>query len=75
GNLAEQDWAEIFANPYPTEFRHDVPDICRGCAYERSCVGGCKESAFATFGDHAHPEPLLWQTLQGDSWPDSPASS
>ena len=34
--------------------------MCRGCAYERSCQGGCKESAFATFGDHAHPEPLLW---------------
>jgi radical SAM protein with 4Fe4S-binding SPASM domain len=60
GNLLTQDWAEIHQNPYPREFKRNVPEVCRGCAYERSCQGGCKESAFATFGDHAHPEPLLW---------------
>jgi radical SAM protein with 4Fe4S-binding SPASM domain len=60
GNLLHQDWAEIFANPYQRRFKRNVPEICRGCAYEQSCQGGCKESAFATFGDHAHPEPLLW---------------
>ncbi len=60
GNLVEQDWAEIFANPYPQEFKRTVPEMCRGCFYERSCQGGCKESAHATFGSHAHPEPLVW---------------
>lgn len=60
GNLVHQDWAEIFRNPYPREFKRNVPEMCRGCAYEHSCQGGCKESGFATFGDHAHPEPLLW---------------
>ena len=60
GNLLHQDWAEIHANPYQRDFKRNVPQVCRGCAYERSCQGGCKESAFATFGDHAHPEPLLW---------------
>lgn len=60
GNIVEQDWSEIFANPYPREFKRTVPEMCRGCHFERSCQGGCKESAFATFGDHAHPEPLLW---------------
>jgi pyrroloquinoline quinone biosynthesis protein E len=60
GNFLHQDWAEIFANPYQREFKRNVPQMCRGCAYEQSCQGGCKESAFATFGDHAHPEPLVW---------------
>lgn len=63
GNLHVQPWAEIFGHPYLRSFRHRVPEVCRGCAYERSCQGGCKESAFASFGDHTHPEPLLWREL------------
>lgn len=63
GNLAEQDWHEIMASDYPARFVRSVPEICRGCAYETSCQGGCKESAFATYGDHAHPEPLLAEAL------------
>ena len=60
GNLLTQDWDTVYANPYPRTFKSTVPDMCRGCAYETSCQGGCKESAFATFGSHTHPEPLLW---------------
>lgn len=60
GNLVRQDWAAIHANPYQTEFKRNLPEMCRGCAYASSCQGGCKESAFATFGDHTHPEPLVW---------------
>ncbi|MGC6494037.1 MAG: radical SAM/SPASM domain-containing protein [Myxococcota bacterium] len=63
GNLVEQDWADIMANPYPRDFRKQVPEMCRGCAYERSCNGGCKESSFATFGDHTHPDPFVWLAL------------
>jgi radical SAM protein with 4Fe4S-binding SPASM domain len=66
GNLAEQDWSEIFANPYPTAFRRAVPQMCRGCSYETTCIGGCGESAFATFGDRSHPDPLVWMTLDPD---------
>lgn len=67
GNLRTQDWAEIHANPYPRDFKRNVPEICRGCAYERSCQGGCKESAFATFGEHAHPEPLVWMAMHPEA--------
>jgi radical SAM protein with 4Fe4S-binding SPASM domain len=61
GNIVEQPWAEIGRKikKYQKKFRKNVPEICRGCRYERSCQGGCKESAFATFGDTAHPEPFL----------------
>ncbi len=67
GNLVTQDWAAIMANPYPRTFRREVPDICRGCAYERTCQGGCKESGFATFGSHTHPEPLVWLALHPEA--------
>lgn len=63
GNLRTDDWATIMASSYPATFVRTVPEICRGCAHERSCQGGCKESGFATFGDHAHPEPLLWLAM------------
>jgi pyrroloquinoline quinone biosynthesis protein E len=74
GNLVRQDWAEIFANPYQRRFRRNVPAMCKGCTYERSCQGGCKESAFATFGDHSHPEPLLW-LAQHPQWREEVADS
>jgi len=63
GNFVDQDWEQIYANPYPADFKKQLPEMCRGCAYAASCQGGCKESAFATFGDLAHPEPLVWLAL------------
>jgi pyrroloquinoline quinone biosynthesis protein E len=63
GNLVEQDWPEIHANPYQNDFKKNLPEMCQGCAYAASCQGGCKESAFATFGSHTHPEPLVWLAM------------
>jgi PqqA peptide cyclase len=67
GNLLKEDWKTIHSNPYMNDFKKNVPDICRGCAYEHSCQGGCKESGFAVFGDATHPEPLLWLATQGEA--------
>ena len=61
GNVVEQDWADIHMQPYLHTFKAKVPEMCKGCAYETSCQGGCKESGFATFGDLSHPEPFVWQ--------------
>ncbi len=72
GNVLHQPWSEIYAVPYQREFKRNVPEMCRGCAYETSCQGGCKESGYATFGDHAHPEPLLW-LAQNPQWRDGVA--
>lgn len=67
GNIVRQDWPEIHANPYPRTFKQTIPDICRGCAHERSCQGGCKESAYATFGSHTAPDPLVWLARNPDA--------
>ena len=63
GNMLEQDWSAIYANPYPRTFKGTLPEMCRGCAYERTCQGGCKESSHATFGSHTSPDPLVWLAL------------
>ena len=59
GNILEQDWPDIHQQAYLNTFKQQVPEMCRGCRYEQSCQGGCKESGFATFGDLRHPEPFL----------------
>ncbi len=59
GNLKQDDWRSIHGDRYFHEFRRQVPEMCRGCHYEASCQGGCKESGFATFGDLRHPEPFV----------------
>ena len=60
GNFTTQDWSQIADNPYPQQFRRELPAMCRGCAHASTCQGGCKESALATFGALDHPEPLVW---------------
>lgn len=65
GNLVHQDWPEIMANPYPQVFRATLPEPCRGCAYQKSCVGGCKESSHATYGSVDHADPMLHRALSG----------
>jgi len=67
GNAMLQDWSEIYREEYLHTFKDKVPEMCRGCAYERSCQGGCKESGFATFGDLGHMEPLLY-LAQNPDW-------
>ena len=50
GNIRDQPWEAIFPGAAVADFRRAVPEPCRGCAYERSCGGGCKESGAATWG-------------------------
>lgn len=74
GNLVADDWDTVYANPYPRTFKQTVPEVCRGCRYERSCQGGCKESAFATFGAHTAPDPLVWLAQNPDARDGLPAT-
>lgn len=59
GNIQFQKWDDIYQDKYFHSFKKKVPDMCKGCHYEQSCQGGCKESGFATFGDLKHPEPFV----------------
>lgn len=64
GNLVQRPWREVMRDPHPRSLAGATPKICRGCAHEASCKGGCKESALATFGAADHPEPLLHLALE-----------
>lgn len=65
GNLVTQDWSDFWPSPYVEAFPATLPEVCRGCAFATTCQGGCKESAFATTGSHALPEPFLARGLRG----------
>ena len=70
GNIVEQDWPEIHRSTYLHTFKRQIPDMCRGCRYETSCQGGCKESGFATFGDLRSPEPFVHLAMRPE-WRDA----
>jgi radical SAM protein with 4Fe4S-binding SPASM domain len=74
GNIVDVDWPAIHAQPYLHTFKQQVPDMCRGCAYEKSCQGGCKESGFATYGDLRAPEPFVAQAHGGNAAGGAPAA-
>lgn len=63
GNLKDARWASLIGHAYIKTFKHKLPEICRGCAYERSCQGGCKESGFAARGDLRALEPFIKRSL------------
>lgn len=75
GNLLERSWREVMRDDYPRRFRATVPEICRGCTHERSCNGGCKESARATFGRLDRLEPFVARAAEPSPSREHAASS
>lgn len=67
GNLRSRDWDQIYPGSYVRDFHRRVPEPCRRCEHRERCQGGCKESAFAVFGDLAHAEPFLHRAWTGGS--------
>lgn len=63
GNVARERWADIVRRVDLVAWRRTVPTVCRGCAYESTCAGGCKESGRAVYGDPTAPEPFLRDAL------------
>jgi radical SAM protein with 4Fe4S-binding SPASM domain len=59
GNLATGSWRKAMRSSYLREFARALPEPCRGCRYEGTCRGGCKESGRACYGSLEAEEPLL----------------
>ena len=66
GSLHDDGLGALASHSYLETFRTALPSMCRGCPYERSCGGGCKESAYAAFGSLEGPDPLVWLALTPD---------
>ena len=64
GNALNENFAAIMARAETALFRRRVPAMCRGCAHEAICAGGCKEAAVAVYGDPTVPEPILRDTIE-----------
>lgn len=49
------------------DYRREVPEMCRGCAHEHTCGGGCGAAAEWVLG-HARrfPDPFIQQYLDDD---------
>lgn len=62
GNCLELDPQSIYENSdYVkgfTELRY-TPDMCKGCSMLEKCKGGCREAAYALFGNLAAPDPIF----------------
>jgi PqqA peptide cyclase len=67
GNIRERPWSAIYPGKYVERFDDHIPEVCRGCRYEKTCRGGCKESGFAAYGDLSAPEPFLAQAFGSPS--------
>jgi len=61
GDLTQEDWPAIHERieRYQSSFKRTLPTMCQGCAYAAGCQGGCKESAFATFGSLDAVDPFI----------------
>ena len=61
GNLLEDSWERVEQRLWEQQLRPmrgAVPPACRGCPHLSRCLGGCRLSAQAIFGDMDHPDPL-----------------
>ena len=64
GNVVTRDWRRLMKHRYLKRFNRALPEVCRGCTHDKTCRGGCKESALATYGSLEAPEPFLQKALE-----------
>jgi radical SAM protein with 4Fe4S-binding SPASM domain len=67
GNVLEDPWDEIGRRLEAVHFEpmRAVPTVCASCPQLARCLGGCRLSALAVFGDGDHPDPLCPQCGSG----------
>jgi radical SAM protein with 4Fe4S-binding SPASM domain len=58
--VLEDPWDEIARRLESVHFEpmRTVPSVCAACPQLSRCLGGCRLSALAVFGDGDHPDPL-----------------
>lgn len=61
GNILDDSWEELSRRLWERQIkpmRSAIPGPCVDCAQLSRCLGGCRLSAEAVFGNFEHPDPL-----------------
>ena len=59
GNLFTESLRHMAHSKILARFKQARPALCRGCALEDACLGGCKAAAQICYGSLTAPEPFL----------------
>lgn len=66
GSVLEDTVSDIVARGGAEAFRRQVPDFCKGCMHEHTCLGGCGASAEWIFGSVDELDPFVAQHVYPD---------
>ncbi len=66
GDLLQEGLSALLESPAAQAFRAAVPEFCRGCLYEQSCLGGCGAAAQWAFGSASALDPFVAQHVLAD---------
>lgn len=66
GDLVQSGLGALMESSEALAFREAVPDFCRGCLHEQSCLGGCGAAAEWAFGSVAALDPFVAQHVMVD---------
>lgn len=57
-----KDWSTLMKNDYWKKFvfKDYLPEACRGCHFQGTCDGGCREAAHVCFGSPDALDPALY---------------
>ena len=56
-----REWPALMEDEYWKKFvfKDYLPESCRGCRFQGTCDGGCREAAHVCFGSPDAPDPVL----------------
>lgn len=59
GNLLEKSFSQLTRRSCIESFVEAIPETCKGCKLEKTCLGGCKAAAEACYGSLVSEEPFI----------------
>lgn len=66
GNVFQHSLLDLLNSPATHEFRAQVPEFCKGCLYQDTCLGGCGAAAEWVLGEVADLDPFVAQHVLPD---------
>lgn len=64
GNINDTLMKDLMKNQTMRKFSGAVTEFCKGCHYEKICMGGCKAAAEVCYGSMLEAEPFLKMNME-----------